>query len=680
MDRDLSRKVLENYLKSLDPAKAIFLEKERNDLADKYTNSLALSLAKNDCSIIDSIYSSYAKSFEKKFSEINKLINSKFDYSKDESISFDRKTDTYPKSSKDRDELWRKIVKYQLMNLEEATGDFKKAQSKLTKRYELKLKDHKERTLSEVYEGFLSSFAITLDPHTSYFSPKELEEFQIATRLSLHGIGAVLRSEDGITTVESLVPGGPAFKGGSLKVKDQIIAVAQGEKGAFVDVIDKNLRDVVTYIRGNIGTLVRLKVRRGKNAHIISIVREEINIESQEAKSTSFTLESGKKSYRIGLIDLPSFYIDFQERFQGSEDYKSSTRDVLREISLLKKKGLDLLILDLRSNGGGALLEAVSLTGLFTGKTPVVQIKEKNAKPEKKVAEIDPVFDTDFPVIVMIDRQSASASEIVAGALKDYDRALIVGGGHTYGKGTVQHMISLDATPGLVKNSGLGGVKFTFSKYYRPLGSTTQLKGVHPHISFPSLSDYYEIGEKYYKNPLSWDQIKPLAVKKFNLVQPYLKALNKRSLERRKKSETFYEINKAIKEVKENGLKTKISLKKEKYKKDKTSSKKDKKKKEIKGKSLKVDKDKKSPKEDPKDKKKDDDKNSLFKKDFKPDLNADVYLQEALYIAGDYIKALKKEKFVSTTIKGFKKEAKKSEAKKSEAKKSEAKKSEAKKQ
>lgn len=682
LDKDFSRRTIENYIRLLDPPKGILLEKEKESLIKTYTDSLPLSLARGDCSAIEKIYGLYGKNYEKQFSSLNSVINGKIDYTIDESISFDRKLGGHPKTPEERDEFWRKIVKYQLMTLEEVSDDFKAAQSKLTKRYELLLKDHKEKTLSEIYEDFLSAFAMTLDPHTSYMPPKDLEEFNIATSLSLYGIGALLRSEDGITTVQSLVPGGPAHKAGELKVKDQIIAVGQGKQGPFLNVIDKKIRDVVFQIRGESGTTVRLKVRRGKETHEVSIIRDEISLESQEAKSTSFTLIDGKKNYRVGLIDLPSFYINFKDRSKGEDDYKSSTRDVIREIETLKKGGLDLLILDLRSNPGGSLDEGIDLAGLFTGKVPVVQIKAQSGEPMIKTANTEALFPKDFPVILMINRESASSSEIVAGALKDYDRALLVGGNHTFAKGTVQNFISLDASMGIAKKFGLGGVKFTFSKFYRPLGSSTQLKGVASDIAFPELSDYYEIGEKYYPNPLPWDEIKPVPVKPFNMVSPFKQKLAEASKKRQETMDTFDDIKEAIKKIKEEGLKTKFSLKKdppkkEGKKKEKSTSEKDKKDsvKDLNKKDLKnpVEEKKKDPKKEAEEKDKKDTEvaaKALEKKEFKPDLNKDSYLLETLYIAGDYIQLLKKQKLSQVSIKDFVREKPKPEEKE-DSKKSE---------
>lgn len=677
LDKKLSKEALKNYIKSLDPSKSVFLEPQRQKLIDLYGKDLNIKLAKNDCTALEKIYSTYASSFEKQLNSIDKLINKKFNYNKDEYISFNRKKTIFPKTPAARDEFWRKTIKYQLMSLEETLdGDIKKAREKLSKRYSLRLKHHKEQTLSDIYGIFLTSFAITMDPHTYYFSPINLQDFNISTKLSLDGIGAMLRSEDGITTVESLIAGGAAFKGGLLKIKDQIIGVAQGTN-SFVDIIDMNLRDVVSLIRGPRGTTVRLKVRRNKQIHIIPVVREKINLENQAAKSTIFNLQTkNNKKYRVGLIDLPSFYIDFQARQRQEKNYRSSSRDLIKETFDLLSKKIDLLILDLRSNGGGSLDEAITITGLFSGKGPVVQIKSQFGFPNTQNALNKSILKPSLPVILMINRQSASASEIIAGALKDYDRALIVGDSHTFGKGTVQNLMNLDG--------GLGAIKVTVSKFYRPLGSSTQLNGVYSHIAFPSFSDSYEIGEKHYPNPLAWDEIKSTTLKKYNMVTPYLAKLKNQSQKRIKETKSFESLEKAIVEFNKNMTKDKISLKKE-HKKTAKKLNDDKNKensqKQSKNKSTAIGK---NPKIRPGSTKKIATKNTPKQKtpatknkdkvlsqkpstDFNPNLNEDPYLLETLYIAGDYLRLIGKEKLVSLQIEGY--QPKKEKNKKNSAKK-----------
>jgi carboxyl-terminal processing protease len=636
IDESFAENVLDNYMRSLDPLKLFFLEKDRERILS-YKKVFTKELAKNNCHMIEDIYASFSSNFEEVMKDVLlDISNKKFDYTVDEYISFDRKNMSYPKDKKERSEAWRKFLKYRLMVLEEnLEGDEQKARIKLKKNYELIIKDHKEEVQGDIYETFLSSFSMGFDPHTSYLSAKVVEDFNISTRLSLQGIGASLRSDDGITTVESLIPGGPAHKGKLLKIKDQIIGVAEGAQKEkvpmdFVDIIDMNLRKVVSYIRGAAGTTVTLKIRRDKETQIVSIVREKINLKDQEAKSTSFVLKNEKESYRVGLIDLPSFYIDFQARSKGDNNYKSSTRDVIAELKKLTKEKIDLLVLDLRSNGGGALDEAITLTGLFTGKTPVVQIKTQTGEAQTKVSEIGAVVGKDLPIILMINRQSASASEIIAGALQDYDRALLVGEDHTYGKGTVQNFLPLEGE--------MGAVKYTISKFYRPLGSSTQLKGVYSHISFPGLSDRYEIGEKHYPNPLSWDAVKPLQLQNFNMVKPHLPTLLSESNNRRKKLGVFKKLEDLLEEYDKKNTFDRVSLKKEKPDKkldpkqgDKTLAK-DEKKKDVSVSEL---------------------EDEEFSEELKPNLNHDSYLLETLYIAGDYIRLLQKKKLGTLSVVGF---------------------------
>jgi carboxyl-terminal processing protease len=542
--RDLSKKTLTEFIKSLDPGKLYFLQSDVDEFLNKDANLPSMILQQVNCSLIGSLYDRYDKRLKEQSKVIRRLIKVKHDFTKEEYLNLDRKNLVYGKTTQELEERWRQRIKFQYMQLAE-TLDAKEQknknaviQEKLNKRYDLLEKRQKEMKIDDVYGLFLDCFSIALDPHTDYFSSTELEEFRISTRLSLEGIGALLRSEDGFTSIISLVPGGAAAKSGQIQAGDKITAVAQG-MGSPVEVIDMDLKDVVNLIRGPGGTEVRLTLRRDGKDHIVSLLREKIQLEDKAAKSKTYkvTGQDNKMTHTIGVITLPSFYMDFEGRQANNKNFRSSSKDMLAQISLLKTQGAEALILDLRGNGGGSLDEAINVAGLFSGKAPVVQIKGQEDTPYVSFFQGQSAYDG--PLLVLIDRQSASASEILAGAIKDFERGLIVGDEHTFGKGTVQNLNDLD--------SHLGAIKVTISKFYRPLGASTQQKGVDSDILIPSLSNIYEIGEKFYESALPWSQLpKAAQVPNFHLVTPYKKELSSLSQKRIKESKKFQELSEMI--------------------------------------------------------------------------------------------------------------------------------------
>ncbi|TWW10497.1 C-terminal processing peptidase [Planctomyces bekefii] len=405
----------------------------------------------------------------------------------------------------------------------------------------------------------------SLDPHSEYYGPEALEDFRISTSLHLEGIGAVLRSDDGFTTIQSLVPGGPAANTGKVKVEDKIIAVAQGEESP-VDVIDMDLREVVKLIRGTGGTEVRLTIVReevGKNTQlVIPIIRDKVQLKDRAAKSrvVPVTLQENPnekpKTLKLGVIDLPSFYMDFEGRQNRQKGYKSSSADMVVEIGKMKKENVDAIIVDLRSNGGGSLDESIDIAGLFFDKGPVVQTKDTRGGVMVQKDEDGKTLYSG-PLVVMINRHSASASEIFAGAIQDYQRGLIVGDTHTFGKGTVQNLNDIDEK--------LGAIKVTISKFYRPSGSSTQLKGVESDIVIPDLLDEYDVGEKTYDYALPWEKIAASDYKAFGQVSPEtVKLLKDASKARVAKDPNFVKVADAIKEYKAGEeSRSKVSLKEE---------------------------------------------------------------------------------------------------------------------
>jgi carboxyl-terminal processing protease len=553
LDQSLAKRTIENFVKALDPGKVYFYQKDIDPFYSKLVPAFPNQMAKADCSAIEQIYNLYSVRFAERYKDIVKLIDVKPNFKIQEFLTFDRKKLPYATDANELKERWRKRIKFQILQLMETINSEKEIRQKLHKRYELAVKQHNNLTTDDMFEMFLDSFATALDPHSDYFSPSQLEEFRISTRLSLEGIGALLRSEDGITHIQSLVPGGAAQKTGVLKPGDKIVAVAQGA-GIPVDVIDMDIQEVVKLIRGTGGTEVRLTIKRDGKSFVVPIIREKVQLADRAAKSKIYEISSQadpKQKYTIGVIDLPSFYMDFEGKQANKKDYRSSSRDVMIEIEKLKKQNVSALIVDLRSNGGGSLDEAIDVAGLFTGPGPVVQVKGVNTKPQIHTYDGKAVYDG--LLLVLIDRQSASASEIMAGAIQDYERGLIIGASHTFGKGTVQNVNDIDPR--------LGAIKVTISKFYRPDGSSTQLKGVPSDIVLPSVAELYEVGEKFYDYALAWDKIDSVPHKDYKMVSPFAEALNKASNQRtQKEDKNFLEIAKAMDEYKKKEAKEPRSL------------------------------------------------------------------------------------------------------------------------
>jgi len=557
---ELSKRSLDMFLRAWDPGKLYFLQSDVDKFEKDYATQIDDYVNRADCKFIDDILAVYGRRFEERQKGINESIAANHDFAVDEYLEVDRKKLPWAKTTEELNDRWRKRVKFQIMQLRDTISSAPKIREKMTKRMELLRKRHKETTSDQVMGIFLNAFASSLDPHSDYMGPDELEDFRINTRLSLEGIGAVLRSEDGFTTIQSLVPGGAAAKSGKIKVEDKIIAVAQPNESP-VDVIDMDLRDVVKLIRGKQGTDVKLTIVReekGANTQLqVVLKRQKVQLTDRAAKSSVKTVQVGEgaasKNIKIGVVTLPSFYMDFEGRQNKQKDYKSSSVDMLREIESLKNQGAEALIVDLRNNGGGSLDEAINVSGLFIKTGPVVQILGGEGRSFVQ-SDNDPNVAWDGPLLVMINRQSASASEIFAGAIQDYGRGLIVGGQHTFGKGTVQNLNDV--------SDKLGAVKVTISKFYRPSGSSTQLRGVESDVVFPDLMDEIELGEKYYDYALPWEKIKDADFKSLNLVSSSVKKLREASAARVAADAGFKLVSEDIKTYKDGELdRSRISLK-----------------------------------------------------------------------------------------------------------------------
>lgn len=503
LDDELSSRIFDAYIKDLDPSRSYLLQSDI-DQFEIYRYQMDDTLQRGN---IDPAFQIFNRYHERIINRLAKIVETlklgldQFDFSIDESLVLDHSDEAWASKETELDELWRKRLKNSVLNLKLTDKEDDKILELLLKRYENRLSRSKQTNSEDVYQLYMNAFTSTYDPHTQYFSPRTSENFNINMSLSLEGIGAVLQREDEFTKVVSLVPAGPADKSKLLYPDDKIIAVGQGIKGEMVDVVGWRLDEVVQLVRGKKNSVVRLEIipkdTKDHSSHIIKITRNTVKLEEQSAKSKIIEIEQFGHVHKIGVIDIPTFYIDFKALQQNDENYKSTTRDVRDLLRELKQAEVDGIIIDLRDNGGGSLREANFLTGLFINRGPTVQIQNK-----RKLVDIlkddDPRTAYDGPLAILVNRLSASASEIFAGAIQDYQRGLVIGS-QTFGKGTVQSLIPLNR----------GQLKLTQAKFYRISGESTQHQGIKPDIEFPARYDSETIGESTLDQPLPWDQIKP---------------------------------------------------------------------------------------------------------------------------------------------------------------------------
>ncbi len=509
LDGALSAKIFDQYVKSLDSEKIFFVQADIDHLSVDRAK-LGDAILKEDLTVPFAIFNLYEHRAVERIAYGRTLLKKGFDFQEIESYQYAREKEAWPKTEAEMRELWRKRVKNDWLRLKLAGKDDKSIVEILDKRYDNFLKRIGRLKSADAFQTYMNAYTMAIEPHTNYLGPRAAEDFDISMRLSLVGIGAVLAESDEYTTIRELVPGGPASLSGQLKIGDRIVGVAQGEKGAMTDVLGWRLDDTVVLIRGTPDSLVMLDVLPadagpdGKHK-LVSLIRKTISLEEQAAKASVHSTMDGKTTRRVGVISLPSFYEDFAARQKGIPDYKSATRDVARLLDELNKEKVDSVLIDLRNNGGGSLVEAVDLTGLFIDKGPVVQQRDASG-------EITVGSDTRAgvawagPLGVLINRGSASASEIFAAAMQDYGRGLIIGE-PSFGKGTVQSMVDLDR---VAKNDKpqFGELKMTVAQFFRINGGTTQLRGVKPDILFPAVIDAESFGESSFDNALPWAQIK----------------------------------------------------------------------------------------------------------------------------------------------------------------------------
>ncbi len=508
LDDAMSSQIFERYLESLDGNRSYLLASDIREF-EPLRYQLDDAVAKADAGPAFRIFARFQERNREVLRYAITLLDTEPDFTLDESFRFDRSDDSWPASEDELHELWRKRVKNDALSLLLAGKTWPEARDVLRKRYERVSKRIEQVTADDVFETFMNAYSHVYDPHSNYLSPRNSEEYNIAMSLSYEGIGASLQLVDDYVTIMNVLPGGSAASSSEIKVGDRITAVGQGEAGALTDVVGWRLDDVVQLIRGPENSTVRLQVlpsaaSPGTPEAQVSLKRSKITLESQAAKKETHTLQRGDKALKVGVISVPSFYQDFQARMKGDDDYRSTTRDVHRLIDELQAEQVDSIVMDLRGNGGGHLSEATSLVGLFVERGPVVQLRETGGRIEV-LDDPAPGVAWEGPLVVLVDRASASASEIFAGAIQDYQRGLVVGQ-QTYGKGSVQNLYPLDRYA-LGPDAGFGQLTVTIGKYYRVTGDSTQHRGVEPDITLPSLLNTDDIGESTRESALPWDRI-----------------------------------------------------------------------------------------------------------------------------------------------------------------------------
>jgi len=507
LDGELSAQVFDNYLKMLDGEKVFLLQADIDRYADARTK-LGDAILHEDMSIPFAMFNLYQQRISERIAYARSLLTKGFDFKAKESYPLSRKDAPWAKTVDELNDLWRKRVKNEWLRLKLAGKDDKSIIATLDKRYQSALNSQSKIKSEDAFQSFMNAYATTMDPHTNYFGVRASEEFDISMRLSLFGIGAVLTEKDEYTVIRELVAGAPAALSGKLKPGDRILGVAQGD-GAMVDILGSRLDDAVALIRGPEDTVVTLDIlpaeagADGKH-RIISLVRKKVSLDKLAASKSIIEVKDGAVTRRIGVITLPEFYQDFAARRRGDKDFRSASRDVARLLEELKKEQVDGVLVDLRNNGGGALVEAVQLTGLFIDQGPVVQQRDSEGDVHVE-GDTSPGVAWDGPLGVLINRGSASASEIFAAAIQDYGRGVVIGE-TSFGKGTVQTVLNLDQ---IAKNDKptLGELKITIAQFFRINGGTTQLRGVTPDIALPTMTDASEFGESSYGNALPWTRI-----------------------------------------------------------------------------------------------------------------------------------------------------------------------------
>lgn len=538
LDDDLSSQIFDSYIDDLDPSKSYFLASDIKNF-ERLRFDMDNALRRGSVEPAFEIFNVYHRRVIDRFEIIIESLEAgidHYDFTLDESLLLDREESAFATSNSELNDLWRKRLKNAVLNLKLADKEVAATQELLVKRYKNRLARTLQTNSEDVYQLYMNSFTKTYDPHTQYFSPRTSENFTINMSLKLQGIGAVLQREDEFTKVVSLVPAGPAQKSKLIFPEDKIVAVGQ-EDGEMVDVVGWRLDEVVQLIRGEKDTVVKLAIIAAADpdsTKTIELTRNTVKLEEQSAKSDIIEIEQFGAKHKIGVIDIPTFYIDFQALQAGEKNYRSTTRDVQKLLVELMQQGVEGVVIDLRDNGGGSLQEAKTLTGLFIDRGPTVQIRSKSNRVDiLNDRDIRTIYDG--PLAVLVNRLSASASEIFAGAIQDYERGVIVGN-QTFGKGTVQSLLPLNR----------GQLKLTQAKFYRISGESTQHKGIVPDIEFPNDFDPETIGESSLDAPLPWDKIKATGYRAKRSIVPLLGDLRTRHSERAANDPEFHYLEQAL--------------------------------------------------------------------------------------------------------------------------------------
>jgi len=564
VDDELSSRVMDVYIEALDRNRMYLLESDI-EYFNSYRYELDDLVKSKPLNPVFEMFELYQTRVRERLNFALTQLETEPVYTSDTSYQFDRSEEPWASSTDELDEIWRQRVVNDALNLALEEEPWEKVQEVLTKRYSGFLKRLDQVNNDDVFERFMNAFAHTLDPHSSYLSPRNSEEYRIQMSLSYFGIGASLQTEDDFVKIVSIIPGGPAAIDGKLQPNDRITGVAQGAEGDMEDVIGWRLDDVVDLIRGPADSVVRLEIipadaLPGSPKKIIDLTRDQVKLEEQAAKSEIIEIPRDGREWKIGVIDVPSFYRDYRALSNGDKNYTSTTKDVKRLIGELEEQGIDGLIIDLRGNGGGHLTEATALSGLFIDNGPVVQLRNSNGRISR-LDDPDPVARVAYngPLAVLVNRFSASASEIFAAAIQDYARGVIVGQ-QTFGKGTVQNLYSLDQYLRARKDEGFGQLTLTIGKYYRVTGESTQHRGVDPDIALPSGIDAELVGESVRDSALPWDTVQTTRFRKGKPLDSTIESLTASYTQRAKDDPNFqYQVD-VIRAAEETRAQKTISL------------------------------------------------------------------------------------------------------------------------
>ena len=561
LDDSMSERIFDNYLKALDPDRQFFLQADIDQLS-RYRTSLDDAIAGEDLSAPFAIFNRFTQRVSEQFAYARSLLTREFDFASEESYVRDRAESAWPANESEVNDLWQKRVKNDWLGLKLAGKDDASIREILGKRYDGALKRIGKIQSADAFQSFMNAYTMAIEPHTNYMGSRAAEDFNISRRLSLVGIGAILVEKEDCATIRELVPGSPAALSGQLKVGDRIVGVAQGERSPITDVFGWRIDDTVDLIRGEADSVVVLEViPAGAGLHgkrrLVSIIRKKISLDDQAARKSIVPVAANGKTFRLGVIALPSFYTDFEAQQKGDPEYRSATRDVARLLGELKEEKVDGVLIDLRNNGGGSLGEVIELTGLFIGKGPVVQRREAGGK-----ISVEENTRTEAmwagPLAVLINQASASASEIFAAAIQDYGRGPVVGEG-SFGKGTIQAMVSLDR---IAKNAEptFGELKMTVAQFFRLNGGATQVRGVIPDILFPSAADKESHCEANLDNALPWEQIQAADYAPSGNLKPRIPTLQARHDARVKNDQDYIALQQEIAEIKRQRERHQVSL------------------------------------------------------------------------------------------------------------------------